>query len=221
MSSLQAFLDQVKKVITHYGITYTNDMAKFGQKEDIATYYLNTSSGIIFITVDLITFRGEIQINTLFQSVNPNLSGISFAIVHPTLKKYQQEFNKDKEIFNAFVTQHDDDYTMKKTYGYLLDLLDVSLVLKVSIDDNEVDENSFIIRYHTLQSCSKMLMLDSVYYLQFENTYDFEYADGKIIYGGDYEDSCTTVSDAYHLDDIYCTGTNFKDLAQLTLMKIY
>lgn len=135
--------------------------------------------------------------------------------------KYQQEFNRDKEIFNAFVTQHDDDYTMKKTYGCLLDLLDVSLVLKVSIDDKDIDENSFVIRYHTLQSCSKMLMLDSVYYLQFENSYDFEYVDGKIIYGGDYEDICTTVSEAYHLNDPYCSGTNFKDLAQLTLMKIY
>lgn len=221
MSSLQAFLNQVKKVITHYGITYDNEIAKFGQKENIVTYYFQTSSGMIFITVDLTTFKGEIQFNTLFQSSNPKLTDGAFSITHPALIKYQQEFNRDKEIFNAFVTQHDDDYTMKKTYGCLLDLLDVSLVLKVSIDDKEIDENSFVIRYHTLQSCSKMLMLDSVYYLQFENSYDFEYVDGKIIYGGDYEDICTTVSEAYHLNDPYCSGTNFKDLAQLTLMKIY
>lgn len=223
MSQLQKFFDKVKAVISHYGITYKDGIGQFGirNKCDKSVYYMQSSMGLIFITVDLTTFQGEIQFNTLFQSSNPKLTDGAFSIAHPALIKYQQAFNKDKEIFNAFVTQHDDDYTMKKTYGYLLDLLDVSLVLKVSIDDNEVDENSFIIRYHTLQSCSKMLMLDTVYYLQFENTYDFEYADGQIIYGGDYEDICTTVSDAYHLDDIYCKGTNFKDLAQLTLMKIY
>lgn len=221
MSELNTFFDQVKKVIAHYGITYTNEIAKFGQKDSIATYYLQTSSGIIFIHVDMILFTGEIQFNTLFQSSNPKLTDSPFSIDHPLLMKYHQAFSIDKEIFNAFVTQHDNDYTMKKSYGSLLDLMDVSLVLNISIYDKEIDDNSFVIRYHTLQSCSKMLMLDSVYYLKFENTYDFEYSDGKIVYDGDYRDICQTVSDAYNLDDIYCTNTNFKDLAQLTLMKIY
>lgn len=78
MSSLQAFLNQVKKVITHYGITYDNEIAKFGQKENIVTYYFQTSSGMIFITVDLTTFKGEIQFNTLFQSSNPKLTDGAF-----------------------------------------------------------------------------------------------------------------------------------------------
>jgi hypothetical protein len=221
MSQLDNFLNRVKLILSHYGITYNDEIGKFRNKGDNATYYIQTSTGIIFVTVDLTTFQGQIEFNTLFQSSKLSINVDEFNMKFPMLQQYHQAFETDKEIFNAFVTQHDNDYTMKKTYGYLLDLLDVSLVFNVSIDDVDINENNFIIRYNTLQSCSKMLMLDEVYYLQFENTYDFNYVDGNLVYDGDYKQLHQEVSAAYNLNDPELKFKNFKDLAQLTLMKVY
>lgn len=221
MNQLDNFLNRVKFILSHYGITYNDEIGKFRNKGDNATYYLQTSTGIIFVTVDLTTFQGQIEFNTLFKSSKISINVDEFNLNFPMLQQYYQAFETDKDIFNAFVTQHDNDYTMKRTYGYLLDLLDVSLVFNVSIDDVDINENNFIIRYNTLQSCSKMLMLDEVYYLKFENTYDFNYVNGKLVYDGDYKELHQEVSAAYNLHDSELKFKNFKDLAQLTLMKIY
>jgi len=221
MSQLDNFLNRVKLILSHYGITYNDEIGKFRNKGDNATYYIQTSTGIVFVSVDLNTFQGQIEFNTLFQSSKHSINVDEFNLKFPMSQQYYQAFETDKDIFNAFVTQHDNDYTMKRTYGHLLDLLDVSLVFNVSIDDVDINENNFIIRYNTLQSCSKMLMLDEVYYLQFENTYDFNYVNGKLVYDGDYKQIHQEVSAAYNLNDSELKFKNFKDLAQLTLMKIY
>lgn len=221
MSQLDNFLNRVKFNLSHYGITYKDEIGKFLNKRNKSTYYIQTSTGIVFVSVDLNTFQGEIEFNTLFQSSKHSINVDEFNLKFPILQQYYRAFETDKEIFNSFVTQHDNDYTMKRTYGYLLDLLDVSLVFNVSIDDVDINENNFIIRYNTLQSCSKMLMLDEVYYLQFENTYDFNYVDGKLVYNGDYKQLHQEVIAAYNLNDSEFKFKNFKDLAQLTLMKIY
>jgi hypothetical protein len=221
MSRLDDLLNRVRLVMDHYSIAYTNDIKKFVKRKEIETYYLHASFGVVFIEVNLNTFEGTIQFNKMFQSIRPKSEVFDFTTGSPLLNKYQEAFLTDKEIFNAFVTQHDDDYTFKRTYGYLLDLLDVSLVFKVTADDTEINENDFIIRYNTLQSCSKMLMMDKVSYLQFENNYDFNYKDGKLIYDGDYKQIHQEVSNAYNLNDPELTFKDFKDLAQLTLMKIY
>lgn len=221
MSRLNDFLNRVKLLVSHYGFTYEDDIRKFVRNKDIETYYLHASCGIIFIEVNLNTFEGTLQFNKMFQSIRPKSEVFDFEKGSPILHKYQEAFLKDKEIFNAFVTQHDNDYTFKRTYGFLLDLLDVSLVFKVTAENTMINENDFIIRYHTLQSCSKMLMLEQVSYLQFENNYDFYYKDCKLVYDGDYKQIHQEVSNAYNLNDTELTFKNFKDLAQLTLMKIY
>lgn len=223
MSQLTNAFDKVREIILHYGMTIETDIARFRRHKDIDTYYMSCSSGMIFFTVDLNTFDLDIQFNGLFQSVKPNESKFDENKNSPLLIKHYEAFLKDKEIFNAFVTQHDDDYTFKRNYGYLLDLLDVSLVFKINGNDTHFNENDFVIRYHTLQSCSKMLMLEQVSYLQYENTYDFYYKDCNLVYDGDYKQLHNTIIEAYHLDDSKNskTFTNFKDLAQLTLMKIY
>ena len=221
MNQLDKFLNKVKLILFNYGITYNDGVGKFLNKGVNSTYYIKASTGIVFITVDLTTFQGQIEFHTLFQSSNISVNIDEFNLKYPMLQQYYQAFKTDKEIFNAFVTQHDNDYTMKRTYGYLLNLLNVSLVLNVSIENFDINENNFIIRYNTLQSCSKMLMLDEVYYLQFENTYDFNYVDGKLVYNGDYKQLHQEVIAAYNLNDSELKSICFKDLAQLTLMKIY
>jgi hypothetical protein len=221
MSRLDDFLNQVKLIVSHYGITYEGNITRFVKKKDVDTYYMNSSMGIIFIEVNLNSFEGTIQFNKMFQSIRPKSEVFNFETGSPLLQKYQKAFLMDKEIFNAFVTQHDDDYTFKRTYGYLLDLLDVSLVFNVSADDTAINEYDFIIRYHTLQSCSKMLMMDEISYLKYETTYDFYYKDGQLVYDGDYKRIHQEVTKAYNFNDTELMFKDFKDLAQLTLMKIY
>lgn len=221
MSRLDDFLNQVKLIVSHYGITYEGNITRFVKKKDVDTYYMNSSMGIIFIEVNLNSFKGIIQFNKMFQSIRPNSEVFNFKTGSPLLHKYQKAFLMDKEIFNAFVTQHDDDYTFKRTYGYLLDLLDVSLVFNVSADDTAINEHDFFIRYHTLQSCSKMLMMDEISYLKYETTYDFYYKDGQLVYDGDYKRIHEEVTKAYNFNDSELMFKDFKDLAQLTLMKIY
>lgn len=222
MSKLEDFFDKVKSIITHYGITFEDTITKFSRVKDIDTYYLDASSGIVFIEVNIKTFEGKIQFNKMFQCIKTKSAPVQFEENNLLLHTFRECYLKDKEIFNAYVTQHDNDWTFERTYGSLLDLMDISLVFNISENTTASStEQNFVIRYHTNQSCSKLLMLDTVSYLSFENKYDFYYEHGKLVYGGDYQELCLTVNDAYHLNDIYCSGANFKDLAQLTLMKIY
>lgn len=57
------------------------------------------------ITVDLTTFQGQIEFNTLFKSSKISINVDEFNLKFPMLQQYQRAFETDKDIFNAFVTK--------------------------------------------------------------------------------------------------------------------
>lgn len=219
-SYLNKFFNQVKLVIAHYGIIHNDDITFLSRNRYLWTYYISASFGKIYIHVDTQMMNGTIEFDKLFKSVEHSIEYEYFAINHTSFKKQFEAFFKDKEIFNAMVTDHFVDDPLIRNYGSLLEMLDVSLVLKVSAD-NDVIDDSFIIRYNKPMSWSKIRIFDRTYHVVFEKTYDFNYVDGKIVYDGDYKELHQAITEAYNLNDPYLTFTEFKDLAQLTIMKIY
>jgi hypothetical protein len=171
--------------------------------------------------VDTQMMYGTIQFDKIFKSVGHCMEYDYFILEYPLLKKQFEFFSKDKEIFNAIVTDLFVDADNRRTYGYLLDMLDVSLVVKVSENDETMDDDNFIIRYNKSMMWTKIRMLDSYDSITFEKTYDFNYFDGKLVYDGDYKQLHQTILEGYDLNKLDSTFTDFKDLAQLTLMKIY
>jgi hypothetical protein len=220
-SYLNKFFNQVKLVIAHYGIVHNNDITYFSREGYMWTYYITASFGRIYIHVDTQMMNGTIEFDRLFKSVEHCIEYEYFVINHPPFKKQFEAFLKDKEIFNAMVTDHFVDDPLIRTYGSLLEMLDVSLVLTVSADNEVVDEDSFIIRYNKSMSWTKIRIFDRTYHIVFEKTYDFNYENSNLVYDGDYKELHQAITEAYHLNELDFPFTGFKDLAQLTLMKIY
>lgn len=93
--------------------------------------------------------------------------------------------------------------------------------MQVSADDKEIDVGSFIIRYNKPMMWTKIRMLDKSESIPFEKNYDFHYLDGNLIYDGDYKQLHQFIIEAYNINESDLKSTRFKDLAQLTLMKVY
>lgn len=220
-SYLNNFFNRVNLVIAHYGIAHNNDVTYLSRERYMWTFFITSSFGRIYINVDTQMMNGTIQFDKLFSFVHNVIEYEEFSLKIPSLKKQFEAFSRDKEIFNAVVTDDFVDGSNRRTYGHLLDILDVSLVLKVSADDKEIDGGIFIIRYNKPMMWTKIRMLDTSEAIPFEKTYDFNYFDGQLVYDGDYKQLHQTILEAYHLNDLDLGFTGFKDLAQLTLMKIY
>lgn len=220
-SYLNNFFNRVKLVIAHYGIAHNNDVTYLSRERYMWTFFITSSFGRIYIKVDTQMMNGTIQFDKLFNFVDDFIEHEKFPLKIPSLKKQFEAFSIDKEIFNAVVTDDFVDDSNRRTYGHLLDILDVSLVFKVSADDTVIDVGSFIIRYTKPMMWTKIRMLDTSEVIPFEKTYDFNYFDGQLVYDGDYKQLHQTILEAYHLNDLDLVFTGFKNLSQLTLMKIY
>lgn len=220
-SYLNKFFNQVKLVIAHYGIVHDDDVTYFSRDRYIWTFFITSSFGRIYINVDTQMMYGTIQFDKIFRSVDNFIEPEFFLLKNPSFKKQFECFSKDKEIFNAVITDDFVDEYNRITYGYLLDRLDVSLVLKLSADDKYIDVGSFIIRYNKPMMWTKTRMLDKSEYIPFEKNYDFHYLDGNIVFDGDYKRLHQSIMDAYDLNELDFKSTSFKSLAQLTLMKVY
>lgn len=219
MSRVSDFLEHITNIINQYGVTLTGPIEKFNRKLNVGSYYVNSSIGLILIEVNLDTFNANIKFLDVFQSGKPREDRIISFDNCPLFYKFQESFKADSQIFKAFIAQHDDDWTGKRYFGSLLELLSASLVLRVTESPIiDVENYDFIISYHTNQSCSKLWMLNTVSYLQFENLFEFEYSNYTIKMTGDYEVLYNKVIEAY---DIQNEITNFEDLGKLTLMKLY
>lgn len=214
---LENFFNRVKLVISHYGISHNNDITYL----DSDRYILTSSFGDIFIYLDPQMMYGNIQFDKLFRSVDNLIEPKDFLLNFPSLKKQFECFSKDKEIFNAVVTDDFIDSYDRRIYGYLLDMLDVSLVLEVSADDKDIDVGSFIIRYNKPMMWTKIRMLDKTDTMPFEKIYDFYYIDGSLVLDGDYKRLYQSIMSAYDLNELDAKSICFKDLAQLTLMNVY
>jgi hypothetical protein len=220
-SYLNKFFNQVKLVIAHYGISHNNDITYLHSDGYMLTYFITSSFGDIFIHLDSQMMYGTIQFDKFFRSVDDFIEPEDFLLKFPSFKTQFECFSKDKEIFNAVVTDDFVDDYNRRTYGYLLDNLDVSLVLEVSADDKDIDVGNFIIRYNKPMMWTKTRMLDKSESIPFEKTYDFHYLDGSLVFDGDYKRLHQSIMSAYDLNESDLKSICFKDLAQLTLMKIY
>lgn len=220
-SYLNKFFNQVKLVLAHYGIVHEDDFTYYCSERFMATYFITASFGRIYIEVDTQMMYGTIQFDKLFSFVDNFIEYEDFSLKMPLLKKQFEAFLKDKEIFNAVVTYVFVGNSNRRTYGCLLDILDVSLVLKVSAEDTYIDVGSFTIRYNKPMMWTQTRMLDKSETIPFEKNYDFNYLDGLIVYDGDYKQLHQSIMTAYDLNETDLKSICFKDLAQLTLMKIY
>ena len=220
-SYLNNFFNRVNLVIAHYGIAHNNDVTYLSRERYMWTFFITSSFGRIYINVDTQMMNGNIQFDKLFSFVNDFIEYEEFSLKIPALKKHFEAFSIDKEIFNAVVTDDFVDGSNRRTYGHLLDILDVSLVLQVSADDKEIDVGSFIIRYNKPMMWTKIRMLDKSESIPFEKNYDFHYLDGNLVYDGDYKQLHQFIIEAYNINESDLKSTRFKDLAQLTLMKVY
>lgn len=220
-SYLNNFFNRVKLVIAHYGIAHNNDVTYLSRERQMWTYYITSNFGIIYVKVDTQMMYGSIQFEKIFKSVGHCMAYEDFILKYPLLKKQFEAFSRDKEIFNAVVTDDFVDGSNRRTYGHLLDILDVSLVLQVSADDKEIDVGSFIIRYNKPMMWTKIRMLDKSESIPFEKIYDFHYLNGNLVYDGDYKQLHQFIIEAYNINESDLKSTRFKDLAQLTLMKVY
>jgi len=219
MSRVSDFLIHITSIINQYGVKLNGTIEKFNRKLNIGSYYVNSSIGLILIEINLDTFNANIKFLDVFQSSKPKEDKVISFEDCPLFYKFQSSFKADCDIFRAFIAQHDDDWTGKRYFGSLLDLLSASLVLRVNESPiKDIDNHDFVISYHTNQSCSKLWMLNTVSYLQFENLFEFEYSNYTIKMTGDYQVLYKKVIDAY---DIQNEVTNFEDLGKLTLMKLY
>jgi hypothetical protein len=220
-SYLNKFFNQVKLVLAHYGIVHDDDVTYFDRERYMVTYFITASFGKIYIEVDTQMMNGTIQFDKIFNLVDNFIEYKDFSLKIPSLKKHFEAFLKDKEIFNAVVTDKFAGNSNRRTYGFLLDILDVSLIFKVSADDKDIDVGSFTIRYNKPMMWTQTRMLDKSETIPFEKNYDFNYLDGLIVYDGDYKLLHQSIMDAYDLNEADSKSICFKDLAQLTLMKIY
>lgn len=220
MMTVKDVLDQATLIVNHYGIEITSQIAKFGMHENYKKYYAKTTAGIIFIEVNTETFKGKLQFYNLLKTNKTDQPQCSFIDANPVFKKFNDCFLHDCDIFNAFITQHDNSWKGERSYGRLLDLLDVSLVFPLNDNVYDLDTPDFLISYHTNQSCSKLLMLEDVSYLQYENVFEFSYKNFNLQFKGDYEKIYNQITAAYHLKSDSLV-TNFSDLGQLTLMRMY
>lgn len=219
MSRVSDFLAHITTIINQYGVTLNGPIEKFNRKLNIGSYYVTSSIGLILIEINLETFNANIKFLDVFQASKPKEDKIISFDDCPLFYKFQEAFNSDSDIFKAFIAQHDDDWTGKRYFGSLLELLSVSLVLRVTESPiHDIEKHDFVISYHTNQSCSKLWLLNTVLYLQFENLFEFEYSNYTINKTGDYQVLYNKVVDAY---DIQQEVTNFEDLGKLTLMKLY
>lgn len=220
-SYLNKFFNRVKLVIEHYGIDHNDDITYLTSERQMWTYSITAKFGTIYVQVDTQMMYGTIHFDKIFKSVDHCMAYDDFILKYPLLKKQFESFFKDKDIFTAAVVELSVDSYNRKTYGYLLDMLDASLIVKVSEDDDFIDDDSFVIRYNKSMMWTKIRMLDKADCIVFEKTYNFNYLDGRIVYDGDYKQFHQSIIKAYHLNDLDLAFTEFKDLAQLTLMKIY
>lgn len=220
-SYLNNFFNRVKLVIAHYGIPHNNDITYLTRERHVWTYSITSNFGIIYVQVDTQMMTGTIQFDKVFSFVDNFIEYEEFSLKIPFFKNQFEAFSRDKEIFNAVVTDDFVDGSSRRTYGYLLDILEVSLVLQVSADDKEIDVGSFIIRYNKPMMWTKIRMLDKSESIPFEKNYDFHYLDGNLIYDGDYKQLHQFIIEAYNINESDLKSTRFKDLAQLTLMKVY